>query len=69
MLCVVCVCVSLCVCVCQVDALAENFLKSTGRSSDSEDEDEEFGMQQFLGPQVSLSLSLSLSPLSLKNVA
>lgn len=36
----------------KVDALAEDFLKSTGRVSDEDDEDEEFGMQKFLGPQV-----------------
>jgi len=36
----------------KVDALAENFLKTTGRVGDDEDDDEEFGMQKFLGPQV-----------------
>ena len=36
----------------KIDDLAEDFLKSTGRVSEDDDEDEEFGMQKFLGPQV-----------------
>merc|ERR1712216_1005326 len=36
----------------KVDSLAEDFLKTTGRVSDSEDDDEDFDSQKFLGPQV-----------------
>ena len=36
----------------KVDSLAEDFLKKTGSSADSDDDDEDFAAQKFLGPQV-----------------
>jgi len=57
------VCVCVCVCVCayiytsqsltnKVDSLAENFLKSMGRVSEDDDDEDVYGLQKFLGPQV-----------------